>query len=122
MNYNKLKSILAERKIKVADFCEQLQITRQGLQKSLNNGLLPYDKVLQCCRLLDVSPNDFFEWADASSGNGNYAANISGGNTQNSNEAILALRSELKEKGAIIKEKDKQINRLLTIIERNRLK
>lgn len=112
--------MLNDRKITVADFSEQLQMTRQGLQKSLDKGLLPYDKVLLCCRILDISPNDFFEWSDTTLGGGNYASNISGGNTQNSNEAILALREELKEKGGIIKEKDKQINRLLAIIERGK--
>lgn len=122
MKYNKLKSLLNERKITVAEFSEQLQMTRQGLQKSLDNGLLPYDKVLLCCRILDISPNEFFEWSDIILGAGNYASNISGGNTQNSNEAILALREELKSQRAIIKEKDKQINRLLVIIERNKLK
>lgn len=122
MNYSKLKSILNERKIIVADFCQQLKMTRQGLQKSLNKGLLPYEKILLCCRLLDMSPNEFFEWGNTNPTPGVYASNISGINTQNSNEAIQALREQLKEKGGIIKEKDKQINRLLTIIERNKLK
>lgn len=120
MNYNKLKSILSERKITVADFSEQLKMTRQGLQKSLDNGLFSYEKILQCCRLLSISPNEFFEWDEPVAGV--YASNISGINTQNSNEAILSLREELKEKGGIIKEKDKQINRLLGIIERNKFK
>lgn len=120
MNYNKLKSILSERKIIVADFSKQLKMTRQGLQKSLNKGDLPYKKIQQCCNLLSISPNDFFEWGEPVAGV--YASNISGVNTQNSNEAILALREELKEKGGIIKEKDKQINRLLTIIEKGKSK
>lgn len=120
MKYNKLKSILNERKITVADFSAQLKMTRQGLQKSLDNELLPYEKILQCCRLLSITPNEFFDWEEPVAGV--YASNISGINTQNSNEAIQALREELKEKRAIIKEKDKQINRLLTIIERNKLK
>ncbi len=122
MKYNKLKSILNERKITVADFCEQLKMTRQGLQKSLDNGLLPYDKVVICCRLLSISPNEFFEWEELGSSPGVFASNISGINTQNSNEVIQALMGELKEKGGIIKEKDKQINRLLGIIERNKFK
>lgn len=117
MNYNKLKSILSEKKITVADFSEQLQMTRQGLQKSLDNGLLPYEKVLLCCQLLSISPNEFYGWEEETSsfGNGNYASHISGGNTQNSNEAIKALKEQLKEK-------DKQIDRLLRIIEKNKLK
>lgn len=122
MKYSKLKSILSERKITVAEFSEQLKMTRQGLQKSLDNGLLPYEKVLLSCQILCISPNEFFEWPESGSGSGNYAANISGVNTQNSNEAIQALREESKEKSGIIKEKDKQINRLLTIIERNKFK
>lgn len=62
MKYNKLKSLLSEREITIADFCEQIQITRQGLQKSLDNDQLPYNKVRQSCIILQISPNDFFEW------------------------------------------------------------
>ena len=62
MKYNKLKSLLLSKEITITDFCEQIQITRQGLQKSLDNDLLPYNKVLQSCLILGITPNDFFEW------------------------------------------------------------
>lgn len=120
MKYNKLKIILAERQIQITDFSEQLKMTRQGLQRSLDSDKLPYDKVVVCCKLLGLTPNEFFGWETSSSVGGNYASNVSGGNTQNSDTAILALRDELKEKGSIIKEKDKQINRLLGIIENSK--
>ncbi len=117
MKYNRLKILLAERQIQITDFSEQLKMTRQGLQRSLDSDKLPYDKVLLCCQLLGISPNEFFGWDGGvpSFGSGNYASHVSGGNTQNSNEAIQALKDQLKEK-------DKQINRLLAIIERNNLK
>lgn len=47
---------------------------------------------------------------------GIYAANITGGNTQNSDTAILALRDELREQRAQLKEKDRQIARLLDLL------
>lgn len=113
MKYSKLKSILSERKIVIADFCKQLQITRQGLQKSLDNDQLPYNKILLSCHILGITPDEFFEWENAVGINGVYASNISGINTQNSNEAIQALKDQLKEK-------DKQINKLLGIIEKGK--
>ena len=61
-------------------------------------------------------------WETAVGGSNIYAANISGVNNQNSGEAIVALKDELKEQRAIIKEKEKQINRLITIIEKNKSK
>ena len=62
MKYNKLKSLLSEREISITEFCEKLQFTRQGLQKSLDNDMMAYNKVLQSCLILNISPNEFFEW------------------------------------------------------------
>lgn len=57
-----------------------------------------------------MTPNEFFGWN--SEATGNVATNIFGGtNTQNSNEAIKALGDQLREK-------DRQISRLLAIIEK----
>ena len=116
MKYNKLKIILAERQIQITDFSEQLKMTRQGLQRSLDADKLPYDKVVECCKLLGMTPNEFFEWETAVGINGVYASNISGVNTQNSDTAILALRDELREQRAQLKEKDRQIARLLDLL------
>lgn len=111
MKYNDLKTLLTERKIKIADFAAQLKMTRQGLQRSLDSDLLPAGKVLLCCKLLGMSPDEFFGWEPSTPTIGVYASNISGVNTQNSNEAIKALKDQLKEK-------DKQISRLLTLLEK----
>ena len=73
------------------------------------------------CEAIGISPNELFDWEGVNLNSGVYASNISGINTQNSNEAIIALKEELREQRAVIKEKDKQIGRLLKIIEKNNL-
>lgn len=110
MKYSELKSILANKEITIADFCKQLQFTRQGLQKSLDTGMFPSNKVIAACQILKITPNEFMGW-QTNSGSSVMATNIGGSNQQNSNETISAFREQLKEK-------DKQINRLLAIIEK----
>lgn len=111
MNYNELTFLAKDRKITLADLAEQIGLTRQGLQSTIERGTFPTNKVLPLCQILGITPNEFFGWDAPLPVGGNYASHVSGGNTQNSNEAIKALRDQLKEK-------DKQINRLLGVIER----
>lgn len=110
MKYSELKSILANKEITIADFCKQLQFTRQGLQKSLDTGMFPSNKVIAACQILGISPNDFMGWP-SNSGCNVMAVNLGGSSHQNSSETISALREQLNEK-------DRQINRLLSIIEK----
>ena len=116
MNYNDLVILVKQKKLSVKEFAEQIGMSRQGLQRSLDMYKLPYDKVVECCKLLGLTPNEFFEWETAAGINGVYASNISGVNTQNSDTAILALRDELREQRAQLKEKDRQIARLLDLL------
>lgn len=123
MNYNEIAFLVKERNITLSSLANEIGMTPTGFKPAIERKTLSWEKIEALCGILNITPNGLFGWPQESiPGNGNYAANISGGNTQNSNEAIQALREELKEKRAIIKEKDKQINRLLTIIERNKLK
>ena len=124
MIYNELKSLLTKHKKKVKDAAKVAGYAENSFKVAFEDGTLSFSKVPLLCEFIGVSPNEFFGWNDDTSaiGSGNFASHISGGNTQNSNEAILALKDELKEQRAIIKEKDKQINRLLTVIERNKFK
>lgn len=123
MNYNELTFLAKEKNITLTSLAKEIGMTPTGFKPAIERKTLPWEKIETLCGILNITPNDLFGWSQESvSGNGNYAANISGGNTQNSNEAILALREELKSQRAIIKEKDKQINRLLAIIEKNKLK
>ena len=123
MVYNRLKTLLTKNKKKVKDAAKLAGYAENSFKVAVEEGTMSFSKVPILCEFIGVTPNEFFGWeTDSVGGNGNYASNIRGGNTQNSNKAILALREELKSQRAIIKEKDKQINRRLTIIEKNKLK
>lgn len=124
MNYNELKFLATEKGYTIESFAHEIGISPAGLKKGIDSCKLGMDYIIKICNVLSITPNKFFGWENDTQviGNGIFASHVSGGNTQNSNEAILALKDELKAQRAIIKEKDKQINRLLTIIERNKLK
>lgn len=111
MNYNELTFLAKEKKITLSDLAKQIGLTRQGLQTTIERGTFPINKVLPLCEILDLSPNELLGWSSPMGGN--YAAHIGGSNTQNSNEVILALIDQLKEK-------DRQIDRLLKILEKNK--
>ncbi len=121
MNYNELAFLVKEKNITLQSLAKEIGMTPTGFKPAIERKTLPWEKIETLCGILNITPNDLLGWPQESiSGNGNYAANISGGNTQNSNETIIALKEELREKGGIIKEKDKQINRLLGIIEKGK--
>lgn len=124
MNYNELTFLVKEKSITLSSLAKEIGMTLTGFKPAIERKTLPWEKIEALCRILGISPNEFFGWDGGvpSFGSGNYASHVSGGNTQNSNEAIQALREELKEKGGVIKEKDRQISRLLGIMERDKLK
>ncbi|MCR4854440.1 MAG: hypothetical protein K5893_12720 [Prevotella sp.] len=122
MVYNRLKTLLTKNKKKVKDAAKIAGYAENSFKVAVEDGTMSFSKVPILCEFIGITPNEFFGWESTPIGGGNYASHISGGNTQNSNEVIQALMTELKEKTGIIKEKDKQINRLLTIIERNKFK
>ncbi len=111
MNYNELTFLAKEKKITLTELAGQIGLTRQGLQTTIERGTFPINKVLPLCQILGISPNELIGWSSPMGGN--YASNIEGSNTQNSNEVISSLSAQLKEK-------DKQIDRLLKILEKNK--
>ena len=117
MNYNELKAHLTKEKITVKQAALQLGFSNENnFKPSFESGALPFSKVPLLCQLAHITPNELFDWNESNLvGNGNYASHITGGNTQNSNESIKVLKDQLNEK-------DKQIDRLLKIIEKNKLK
>ena len=111
MNYNDLVILAKQKDLSVTEFAKQIGMTRQGLQTATTNKTIAMDKIINLCRILGITPNEFFEWEVDTGTVGVYASNISGVNTQNSNEAIKALKDQLKEK-------DRQISRLMTMLEK----
>lgn len=124
MDYNELAFVAKQKKMTLKELAMAIGLkSRQGLQSTIIGKTLGWKNIEALCQLIEISPNELMGWnKETPLGNGVYASNISGGNTQNSNESIQALREEMIAQRAIIKEKDKQINRLLTIIEKNKLK
>lgn len=115
MNYNELTFLAKNKKITLAKLAEGIGLTRQGLQTGIERKTLTWEKIASLCTTLEITPNALFGWSEIEPGS-QVATNIFGGhNEQNSNESIIALNGQLKEK-------DKQIDRLLKIIEANTLK
>lgn len=119
MDYNDLAFLIKKSDRQLDDVCKEIGITTNGFRKGIVTGSLALRFIKPACEAIGISPNELFDWKGVNSGV--YASNISGINTQNSNEAITALKDELREQRAVIKEKDKQISRLLKIIEKNNL-
>ena len=116
MTYNDLSFLVKEKGMSIKSLAKDIGMTSTGLKKAFEEKTLQWKKMESLCGIFGITPNQFMSWpSDVQVGSGNYASNISGGNTQNSNEAIRALKDQLKEK-------DKQIDRLLKIIEKNKLK
>ena len=88
-------------------------MTLTGFRTSIEAKKLPWDKMDNLCKILEITPNELMDWPVPTGGN--YAAHIQGNNTQNSNEAIGVLAKQLDKK-------DREINRLLTILEKFKLK
>ena len=62
LDYNEIKKVVINKEMTISAFCEKLKFTRQGLQKSLDNGLLPVNKLFELCQVLEITPNQFMEW------------------------------------------------------------
>lgn len=106
MNYNELKEIAKIKNILVKDLATEIGVTRQGLQKMIDNETIELRLVKKICELLNISPSKFFEI-------GNYGLNISTGHVQsgNGNKMILEnkdreiemLREQIADKNEIIR-------------------
>lgn len=112
MDYNELKLLAESKKTMIKEVAESLGMTSNGFKRGIENRTLPFSKVEELCKMFQFSPNFFFGWPEQPVQGGVYAANITGGNTQNSSEAIRVLADQLKEK-------DRQITRLLKLLDKD---
>lgn len=60
MNYNDFKKQCDLRHLQVNDITRHIHMTYQGLKAGLNTGKLGSNKVLEICKLLRITPNEFF--------------------------------------------------------------
>lgn len=104
MNYNELKQIAKSKNILIKDLASAISITRQGLQKVMDNGTIELNKVKDICIILKISPLLFF---DSNSGIYINGSNQIGSNnkmiTDNKDVEIKMLKDRISDKDEIIK-------------------
>lgn len=61
MNYSNLKILIKEKKFSIDEIASQINMTREGLTRSLNEEKLKIDTLEKICKILGVSPAIFFE-------------------------------------------------------------
>lgn len=64
MNYNKLKITAESKNYMIKDLAAELGMTPNGLKRSVEANNLTMEKVTMLCKILDISPNEFFDWND----------------------------------------------------------
>ncbi len=109
MNYSELKRLADSKKIEIGLVAEHVGMTATGFKRSIDKESLPISKVLPLCDFIGISVSEFF--GEVAPEPGNYASNISGVNNQNSNVSLRILSDQLKEK-------DQQISRLLSLLDK----
>ena len=107
MTYNELQNIAAKQRITLKDIAASMNLTPQGLRTSFVNQSFPIGKVLPLCKIIGISPNEFFGITATDRHNSQTAIGFA--NTNNSDLVILTLREELKQK-------NEQINSLLRLL------
>lgn len=108
MNYNELTFLAKEKKITMSQLANDIGMTLTGFRTSIEARKLPWEKMDILCKILQITPNELMDWPAMPTGI--YAANIKGNNTQNSTEALDLIAKQLDKK-------DKEIDRLLRILE-----
>lgn len=115
MNYKQLKELCEARKIMIKDLAESLGMTPNGFKVSIETEKFPIGKVKDLCSILELSIAEFFDEPTVLNNSGNIInRSTAGGNiTAGGNNAseVLFLRQQ-------IKEKDHQIQDLLTILKK----
>ncbi|MGM9818844.1 MAG: hypothetical protein ACI30B_07690 [Paludibacteraceae bacterium] len=121
----------------IKDVAEQLGYTSNGLKRALENGTFPISKVNDLCKILEITPAEFF--GTSINGNGNININKSTIDNRHyysdspdvlkaqievleerikeKDSQIKEKDSQIKEKDSQIKEKDSQIKELLSILK-----
>lgn len=114
MNYKKLKDLAEARKIMIKDLAKRLGMTPNGFKVSIETEKFPIGKVRDLCDYLEISIAEFFDEGIILNNSGNVISrSTAGGDITAGGSAgeVAFLRQQ-------IKEKDRQINDLLTILKK----
>ena len=132
MNYSELKNIAKTKKILLKEIADRMNVSAEGLKYSIENNKLPLDKFLELCKILEITPNEFF-MNNTVQGSNNIVGVINSkvdarqyysdspdvlkAQIEVLEERIKEKDSQIKEKDSQIKEKDSQIKELLNILK-----
>ena len=111
LSYSEVYDLCERKKIKIKDLCESVGMTYQGLKTSLETGKLSSDKVALLCKLLSITPNQFFQYPEQNSYLRNHVEQTGMVNMQNVQYGLDIIKEQLSIK-------DQQISSLLTILNK----
>lgn len=109
MTYSELQAICEKKKMQVKEVKNGLEMSYTGLRDALNKDTLPVRKIETLCKILGMSPNEFFKWGEKSGSN---YEQIGVMNTQNVGLAGMDILREQLQK------KDEQIAALLALLNK----
>ena len=119
MNYSELKNIAKSKKILLKEIADSMNVSAEGLKYSIENNTLPINKLLELCKILNITPADFF--GTTINGNGNIVgSNINKSTIDNRHyysDSPDVLKAQIEVLEERIKEKDSQIKELLNILK-----
>lgn len=114
MIYSELKDIAKAKNILIKDLAKEIGITRQGLQKVMDNETIGLNLVKRICEVLNISPSKFFD--SGSFGlilNNGVNQVVGNGNKmviENKDKEIEMLKQQIIDKEEIIKLLKEKIN------------
>ena len=125
MDYSELKELIKNKRLSIAYIAKLIGMTDKGLQYSLKNNKLPLDKFLELCKILEITPNEFFMNNTVQGSNnivGVINSKVDARQYYSDSPDVLraqieVLEERIKEKDSQIKEKDSQIKELLNILK-----
>lgn len=117
MDYNKLKRFAQVKGIQLNSLAFATEMTLTGFKISFENGTFPIKKVDVLCKMLDITPNELFNFVPSSDNAINISQNGGIGNQQTNNTTSIVLEKQLEEKDKQISELHEKIDMLLEIIK-----
>ena len=110
LTYSELQDLCSAKKITIAYLVKQINITRQGLMSALERQSLGVKYVIGICKILNITPNQFFRITDHSVSVGTINSQTGVVNVQQMQSSIDTLSQQLTKK-------DEQIATLLELLK-----
>lgn len=111
MTYNELKNLAQSKEITIKRLAERMELSENGLKRSIENETMGFGKVKELCLILGISVSEFF-----GEQNGSKTFNMSG-NTVAGEHAYYYESAPIKLLEMQLKEKNEYIKELLAIIK-----